>query len=189
MSATGKLARRERPSARLPDTWSGVRLRFAGYAATTVALTAAVVLTSPFGGTLAFGVAGYAALVALAIFVPAAITPQVIAGQLMAGVLWLQGGDAAAVSALLVIGSVVATAELLAEVARLDSPLGRRPSGALGRVGAALAIACVVFALLASAGELPGVTGLVGVALGAAVCAWVAVGFVRRLDGPASGIT
>ncbi len=180
MSVMGELARRARPSARLPDTWSGVRLRFAGYAAAATALTVFVVLTSPIDATLGYGVAGYSALVALAIFVPAAITPQVIAGELLAGVLWLQGGDAAAVSALLVIGAVVATAELLAEVARLDSPLGRRPSGALGRVGAAVAIACVVFALLALVGELPGVTGVVGVAVGAAVCTWVAVGFVRR---------
>ena len=163
MSVMGELARRARPSARLPDTWSGVRLRFAGYAAAATALTVFVVLTSPIDATLGYGVAGYSALVALAIFV-----------------LCLQGGGAAAVSALLVIGAVVATARMQAEVARLDSPLGRRPSGALGRVGAAVAIACVVFALLALVGELPGVTGVVGVDVGAAVRTWVAGRFVRR---------
>lgn len=180
MSVVGELVRRGRTSARLPDTWSGARMRVAGYAVATVALTATIVLTSPVGAALGYGLAGYAALAGLAIFVPAAITPQVISGQLLAGALWLQGGEGAAVSALLVIGSVVATAELLAEEARLDSPLGRRPTGTLGRAGAASAIASVVFGLLAFVGELPAMTGLVSVAVGAAVCAWVAVGFVRR---------
>ncbi|NNF12028.1 MAG: hypothetical protein HKN72_02315 [Gemmatimonadetes bacterium] len=162
-----------------PGTWSAIRIRLAGYSVAVAALTTAVVLAAPSGATLGVGASAYLAVVALAVFVPAVITIQVVAGQVLAGVLWLPGGDAATMGALLVIGSVVVTAELLAEVARLDSPLERRPTGTPARAGMAGAIAGLVFGLLALAGALPSVTGLVGVAVGVVVCVWVAVRMVR----------
>ena len=54
MSVIGELARRGRTSGRLPDTWSGARVRLAVYAGATAGLTVTVVLLSPLGTTLGY---------------------------------------------------------------------------------------------------------------------------------------
>lgn len=179
MSNLGQLIRPLTTSVRRPDTWPGFRIRFACFSLAAAAATATVVLSTETGASLGYGVATYLAVATLAVFVPAAITPQVIGGQLLAGALWLQGGDGAAAGALLVLATVIVTAELLSEVARLDSPLHREPKGILARAATAGVMGGLVFGLLAFADGLPSLSGLLGVAIGAAVSGWVALRMVR----------
>ncbi len=121
----------------------------------------------------------YVAAVALALFVPAAITAQVIGGQMLAGLLLMGGGPIAWVGAALIVAGVVATAELLAEVARLDTPLRRDPVGALPRATMAAAVGGTMVAAVLLAHGLPELTGLAAVALASAVCFGLAMRMVK----------
>ncbi len=153
------------------------RVRLGAGSIAGATLTAAVVLALGVDG-LGGWVVAYLAVVALALAVPAAVTAQVTGGQLLAGAVWLQGGDEGVVVALLVIMTVIVTAELLAQVARLDSPLRRDPEGVLAHAGVSATTGGIAFAALAYASGLPGVGGLAAVAVGVVACVWVATRLV-----------
>lgn len=111
----------------------------------------------------------------LALFSPAAITAQVIGGQLLIGSLLLRDDAPSAILILLMVISVVATAELLAIAARLANPIERDARGDLRGAALAAAIAGGVFGVMLLVGVLPGPAGLpsgmlaIGVASGACV--------------------
>jgi hypothetical protein len=67
------------------------------------------------------GACVYVVIAATALFFPAAITIQVIGGQMLAGSVLLGQNAPASLLLLPVIASVVVTAELLAAVGRLDT--------------------------------------------------------------------
>lgn len=83
------------------------------------------------------------------------------------------------VGVLPIVGGGVATAELLAVVARLDVPIERNPGDAVRRVGLAAVIGGGVFGVVALAGGLPGPTGLVAIAVSARACIVLARLLVR----------
>ena len=155
-------------------TWWPARRRFALLALLTGALTAALV--ARMGGPdwhvdLALV---YVSVVGLALFSPAAIALQVIAGQVAVASVLVGRDSAVALLLVPALAGVVATAELLALVARLDSPVERRPRGELRRASVAVVVGSGVYAAIALAAPVPGPTGLVAVGLAAAACALLA---------------
>ncbi len=125
----------------------------------------------------------YVVLTGMALFYPAAIAVQVLAGQALVGS-FLLGPGAGGVEPLVLalgVGAMVAAAELLAVVARLDSPVERRPRRVLqGVATAALVGAGAFIAVLGAAAGLPGPTGLAAVVLASAACV-VLVGLLLGL--------
>ncbi|MEZ4423587.1 MAG: hypothetical protein R3E98_09265 [Gemmatimonadota bacterium] len=124
----------------------------------------------------------YGALVLGAVQVPAAITLQVVAGQVLLAGWVLRSSGPLGPEALLRLGAtlfaVVATAELLAAVARLDLPVRRGASGELPRTAFAASLAALCFLLLLPLRRVPGPGGLAGV-LAAALGFLVLAGLLR----------
>lgn len=151
-----------------PATWWPVRRRLALLALLTAVLTAGVTGALGATGTVRFLGAAYVAVAGLGLFVPAAVAVQVAAGVMLLGTV-VEGGVPWPVASLL-LGGVVFTAETLAAVARLDSPLPRGPGGivprALGAAGLGVGAASVVFAL----GAVPGPGGIAAVFMAAVAC-------------------
>jgi hypothetical protein len=158
-----------------PTTWWPARRRFALLAMLTAVLTAA--LAASVGGPdwhrdLALLYVGVAAVALLS---PAAITVQVVVGLLVvASLLPGHSGIETLLLAPAIVG-IVATAELLAAVARLDTPIEPRPRGDLGRASVAALMGGGVYAAVALAAGLPGPTGLLAVCLASAACALLAM--------------
>jgi hypothetical protein len=129
---------------------------------------------------LTYGVGGYLALVVLALFVPPAVTAQVVGGQtLMAGLLVGPEGPAPLLLVPAVFG-VVVTAEMLADVARMDTPFESHPRHDLLRSGVSALIGGGVFAAVALVGTLPGPEGIGAVVLASGICVVLALVLVRE---------
>ncbi len=153
-------------------TWWPIRKRLAAIAVSLASLSALLALG--VSGSRAVGVLGviYIVVTAAAVIMPAAITVQVVIGQLVTGVLVLGPfSGTATLSGVLVFGGVVGTAELLAIVARLDSPFERDPAADYrsavqsGLIGGAV---CGVVLIMAT---LPGPGGLTGLITSSLACA------------------
>lgn len=171
-------ARQAAPRLVLPATWSAERLRHAVLGVLVAGLTAAIVVGVLGPGSGLYGLA-YVALAGLSVFFPAAITAQVIAGQALVGLLFLVQDGTALTLAVPLVATVVVTAELLAVVARLDTPLPRGPGDALARTGRASVLAGAVFAAAIVISAAPGPTGIVAVGLGSVACLVLAVRMAR----------
>jgi hypothetical protein len=115
------------------------------------------------------GAAVYVAVTVLALFSPAAVTVQVIVGQLLVATLLL-GGPRDPLLLVPVVAGIVVTAELLAVVARLDTPIERDPGEVLRPAGLAAVIAGAVFGVVALVGGVPGPTGILAVVLACGAC-------------------
>ncbi len=160
--------------------WSPTRRRLASLALLAAAMTGVVGTVLDGSGSYIYGAGAYVMIVVLALFVPAAIAVQVIAGQVLVGGLLL-GLDGTAVLMLVpAFAGVVATAELLAMVAWLDTPVQRDPGDALPRAGLAALIGGGVFGAVTLASGLPGPGGLVAVVLASAACVVLATRLVRN---------
>lgn len=164
----------------LRTAWWPGRRRLAIVAATVTVLTA--VLYILLGGAAAhLDLAAIYVLVAMgALFSPAAVTAQVIAGQALAGSLLTSPQGPRPLLLVPVLAGVVATAELLAAVARLDASVERSATEGLGRMGAAAVVGAGVYAAVALVGDLPGPTGLLAVVLASGAFAGAAWLLVRR---------
>lgn len=122
----------------------------------------------------------YVVVVATALVSPALITVQVLAGQLLVASLLPGRGAIAALLLLPAVVGVIATAEILAVVARLDSPIERHPGDDLGRASGAAVVGGGIYAAVVLLAGLPGPTGLVAVGLASAACAVLATLLSRR---------
>jgi hypothetical protein len=154
-------------------TWSPARVRLACFAVLVAILTAAVLAGLQGSGSL--GAIAYVVIAALALFLPAAITLQVVGGQLLVARLVVGPNDPSLLLLVLAVAGVVATAELLAVVARLDMPLRRDSGDALPRTGYAAAIGGGIFGAVTLLSGLPGPTGLVAVVLASGACLILAI--------------
>lgn len=164
-------------------TWRRARRRTAAAAVLTAILTGAAGVALGASSLHVYIAGAYVVITVAALFFPAAIAVQVIGGQVLVGsVLLGQDGLAHLLLLLPVVAGVVATAELLAVVARLDTPLERDPGAGLHRVGLAAAIGGAVFAAVVLLGELPGPTGLVAIVLASGACVMLAVLLVKRAN-------
>ena len=140
------------------------------------------IATGALGGVLggsgqAFGAGLYVFITVAALFLPAGIAVQVITGQALVASLLLRQDGPDPLLLVPVVAGVVATAELLAVVARLDTPLTRDPTDAAARAGRSAAIGGGVFGAVMLVSGLPGPAGPVAVVLASAACVVVAVLF------------
>lgn len=167
---------------RRPTAWGPARKRVARIAIAMAAATAAA--GAALGGSSDYIVPAVAlvAVATLALRYPTWIAVQVLFGQLIAAKL-LVVLDGATLRVLPVVAGVIATAELLAEVARLDAPAARDPRGALRSAAVAAALGAAVFIAVALAGTLSGPTGLLAIGLASAACVFLAILLVRRRAG------
>lgn len=157
--------------------WSPARWRCAVWAVLTAAATGTLAFVlDPSGQVL--GPALYVVVATGAILVPAGVAAQVMGGQLLLGSLLVGQGGPDPLLLLPSVAGVVATAELLAVVARLDTPLARGAPDAFGRAGLAAAVGVGAFAAVVLAGDLPGPTGLLAVVLASGAVAAVAARMV-----------
>lgn len=144
--------------------------------AVVAALLTGVLSADAGGGTLA---TAFVVCALLALVAPAAIVAVVLVGQ--GGVAWglLGGNGGDPLGAALTLAGVVATAELLAIVARLDLPMARDPRENVRRAALAAAIGLAVFGLAGAATLIPGPGGLPAVVTACAACGWLAVWVAR----------
>ena len=159
-------------------TWSRARLRFAAMAVATAVITAAFMAAT--GPEATAGAVLYVLVTLGALFFPAGITFQVMAGLVLAGRLLLESDGTALIPVALILSGIVLTAELLAVVARLDSPLWRDPSGSFARALMAAGGAALVAALVLLVSELPGPAGLLAAIVAALACGAMAARLVRQ---------
>ena len=166
----------ERFSMPKADTWWPARRRLSLLAIATATMTgvAAVML----GGSTDLA-ATYFLVALVALLSPAAIAIQVVAGQVLVGSLLMAGGRTDPLALVLVFASVVATAELLAEVARMDTPFESDPRGDLRQAGLATVIGGGAFGAVVLVGDVPGPTGVLAVALASGACVVLARLLVR----------
>ena len=161
-------------------SWSPARQGLAALAVVLAALTGAATLWLSGPGSPTGLVWAYVSVAALALFVPAAIALQVIGGQTLVGSLML-GQSVGALFLALLIASVIHTAELLAVVARLDSPAARHPRDDLRRVGLATAIGTAAFTIVLLLRGFPGPTGPVAILVACAACGMLAALLASRI--------
>ena len=165
----------------------GARNRLIAAALVLAVTTGVVALGLGATPNHAWGALGYVAVVGFAVRAPGAIWAQVLAGQLLAGSLLLGSGELSWWVLAPVIASVIATAEVLGVVARLNSVVPRDPTEDLRRAGRATLLGGVTFAAVALAGGLPGPRGLLAVSLASAACVAVAAVLLERPARPSGG--
>lgn len=149
--------------------------RLGGAAMTAAVLTSLVGAVS--GGSIwhLYGAAAYVAIALAALSAPPLITVQVIAGQLLVASLLLRPDAAPVLLLLAMVIGVVATAELLALVARIQSSVDFDPREEVHRLVLATLVAGGVFGMVVLLSRLPGPTGIAAIALAAAACIVVAM--------------
>ena len=140
----------------------------------------AAILTGAFGvesggpAWAPYAAGTYLLITLIALFSPAAVAVQVIAGQtLIGGLLVAQDGGPPLILFPAVAG-VILTAELLSVVARMDTPFDSDPRSDLPRAGLAALIGGGVFGAVVLLSGLPGPTGLVAFVLASGVCVLLA---------------
>jgi hypothetical protein len=162
-----------------PTLWGPARKRAAMTAITMATVTAA--LGAALGGSAGYLVSAVAAvcIALVALFRPTWIAVQVLFGQAMAAKL-LVAPNGSPLRVLPIVAGVIATAELLSAVARLDAPGERDAPGALRSAGIAAALGATVFLAVALVDMLPGPTGLLAIGIASAACVVLAILLVRR---------
>ncbi len=159
--------------------WTPGRRRLALLAILAAVLTGAIATLMEGAGAYIPGALAYVMVTVLATFLPPAITVQVIGGQILIESLLLQGGPAPLMLVPLFAG-VVITAELLAIVAWLDTPLRREPGNTFVTAGRSALIGAAVFGAVLLVSSLPGPGGLVAVGLASGACVVLASRLARE---------
>lgn len=129
------------------------RQNFAAGAIVVATLTAAAAAGVGGSGAHVLGAGAYIFIVLAALFFPTAIIAPVIAGQLLAANILLRG-DGHPLLLLPVVAGVIATAELISAVARLDTTPERDPAPDLRQAGFAVLVGGTIFGVVALAGRL-----------------------------------
>lgn len=162
-----------------PGVWPVARARVAGLAMFVAVLTATGMGALAAYGWQALGAVAYVGAAFVALAVPGAIGVGVVGGVALAGSLMLGPWAVGPLALLPVVAGIVATAELLALVGRLDTPVPRDAGGELRRAGWATLIAAAAYGVVAVVGAVPGPTGLLAVGVAAVGGAGVAVLLLR----------
>jgi hypothetical protein len=157
-----------------PTTWWPARSRCALLAILTGALTAAWAVAMGGPDVHVDLALLYVLVVVLALLSPAMITLQVLAGQVVLATILLGRDTSGALLLAPAIVGVVATAELLAVVARLDLPIERAPGLDLHRALLAAVAGGAGFAAVVLVAGVPGPGGLLAISLASAACAGLA---------------
>lgn len=159
--------------------WMPLRRRIA--AGTIGIATLAAIPAAMFGGAgwHAYLAAVLVAFTALALLDSGWIPAPVIAGQLLAGGILLGPSTAAPLLAILVVAATIATAELLAGLARPDTTLARDAGSLLRRAATAAAGAAAACAVILVVATIPGPGGVAAIILASAACAGLALSFTQ----------
>jgi len=168
-----------------PDRRAPSRGRLRAIAVTVSVVTATV--GAALGGTtghVVLAVALVASTIA-ALRAPAWIAVQVVAGQLLAARLLLGTVGITALHVLPLVAGVIATAELLAATARMDTPVERAPGSGLRGAAFAAVLGAAVFGAVALTASLPGPSGMLAVGIASAACVVLAILLVTRRKGGA----
>jgi len=155
--------------------WGPERQRLAGLAILSAIATSAA--GAAWGDSAAhfYGGAGYIGIAIVAVLSPSWIPAQVIAGQLVAASLLLTPGKAPAMSMLFVVAAVIATAELLAAVARMETSGERGLGSDLGRTVFAACLGGAVFGAIMLLRGPYGPSGLLPIGLASGACVLLAM--------------
>lgn len=164
------------------STWRPARQALGASAILVAALTAAVGVWLGGSGWHLFGAYTYVLIALLGLFSPAAIAVQVICGQVLVGSLLVAQDGPPHLLLAAVVASVIVTAELLAVVARMDTPLASDPRDDLPRAGTAALMGGGVFAVVLLLSGVPGPTGIVAVALASGACVVLATLMVQAVS-------
>lgn len=151
----------------------------------TTVMTAAVLTALPAalladGTGPVYAATAYMAGAMLALFNPAALFVQVIAGQALVATLLLGADPPGPLIPVLMVAAVVATAELLAMVGRMRAVRGAGQGGELRMAGSAALTAGLAFGAVLLIGALPGPSGLGAIVVTSAACALAAWLLVRQ---------
>jgi hypothetical protein len=152
------------------------------FAALAILIASGTAAAGAWGGSgwHLYGAGAYVAVTVLALFAPAAITLQVIGGQVLIAGLLFAPGDASPLLLVPLVIAVVATAELLALVARLRTSVDRDPRPDLRRAGIGALLAGSAFGIVVTVGALPGPAGLLSVALASIACVMLAATLISQ---------
>lgn len=161
------------------STWRPARRALAASAILVTALTGALEVWLGGSSWHLFGAYTYVLIAMLGLFSPAAIAVQVVWGQVLIGSLLVaQDGPYHLLLAPLVAG-VIVTAELLAVVARMDTPFDSDPRDDLPRAGTAALIGGGVFGVVLFLSSVPGPRGIVAIVLALGACVVLAALMVQ----------
>lgn len=144
-------------------------------------------LTGAFGIALGgspwhvYGAYAYILLAALASFSPAAIAVQVLGGQVLVGSLLTGPGAPSPLLLVPPMACVIVSAELLAVVARMDTPLESHPRRDLSRAGLSAVIGGAVFAAVMLVNGFRGPDGVLAILLASGACVLLATLLARNL--------
>lgn len=134
------------------------------------------------------GAAVYVALAVLALRSPNALTALVAGGLLLSGSLLIADDGPNLFAVLIMLMSVVATAELLGVAALLATPVERDARNDLRRAAIAVTIAGVAFGVMMLVSVLPVRSvlrsGIPAIAIASGACVLLAVVLVRSRYGP-----
>jgi len=185
------------PSSSLPEGHPAPSVTMKTWWPPRKALAAVAILSAIVTGSMGFllggaewhapGGAVYVLIAGLAAFTPAAVATQVIMGQVLVGSLLLGPTPTSPFLLAPMVGTIILTAELLAAVARMDTPMPKDPGDVLPRSLVAGLAGGVVFAVVVFLARLPGPAGFLGVALASAACVGLAWFLAGQVQGPERG--
>lgn len=163
--------------------WLGQR-GLAGLAVLSAGLTGALIGGLGGPGYLQLGAISYLLVTGIALITPAAITVQVVWGLALLGNLLV--GPVASNPLLFTpaIAGIIFTAELLAIVARMDTPFHNDPRDDLPRAVVSALIGGAVFGAVSLLSGFTGPTGLIAVVLASGACVLLAYLLIRDWSSP-----
>jgi len=147
------------------STWKPARQALAASAILIAVLTGTLDVWLGGSGWHLFGASTYLLIALVALFSPAAIAVQVVCGQVLVGSLLVSQNVPQILLLVPLITGIIVTAELLAAVARMDTPLDSDSRDDLPRAGAAGLMGGSIFVVVLLLSRLPGPTGMVAIAL------------------------
>jgi hypothetical protein len=156
----------------------------AGLAVVSAGLTGGLIGGLGGPGLVQLGAVSYLLVTGVALITPAAITVQVVWGLTLLGNLLV--GPAGANPLLLIpaITGIIFTAEILAIVARMDTPFHNDPRDDLPRAIVSALIGGAVFGAVSLLSGFRGPTGFVAVVLASGACVLLAILLVRDWSSP-----
>lgn len=151
----------------------------AGLAVVSAGLTGALIGSLGGPGFLQLGAVSYLLVTGIALITPAAITVQVVWGLALLGRFLVAPPGSNPSLLILAVAGIIFTAELLAIVARMDTPFQNDPRDDFPRAGISALIGGVVFGAVFLLSGIRGPTGLIAVILASGACVLLAFLLVR----------
>ena len=146
----------------------------AGLAVLSAGVTGALIGGVGGAGFLQFGVVAYLLVTGLALITPAAIAVQVVGGLLLLARFLVAESGPAPLLVIPAVAGIIFTAELLAIVARMDTPFLSDPRDDLPRAVFSALVGGAVFTTVLLISGIRGPGGLVAIFLASGACVLLA---------------